>query len=326
MSIPFPHDRLFRAIFRKPRHAAELFRAVLPSDLVPHLDFDKLEERQSGGVDHALEERRADLVFELSCIGSTIPVFIACEAQSAPHPRMSYRMLRYIIDIWERETTERDGVRSFPVVIPLVVHHGPGGWGGAPRHLHELHDVPAEIEAAVQKWLPRADFVLVDLADLSDEVLLEKLELSAVPRLVLYCLKHGRQAGDPAEMLHTVADLMSQVPETPCNRDSLVAVWLYIVEVVDMPPERIQRTLADKLVPQAAEALSTAAEQLRNEGVIKMLAKQLRHRFGELSMDAEQRILSADSEQLDRWSMRVLDASTLGDVFADDDPSTANGG
>ena len=322
MSISSPHDRLFRAIFRKPQHAVELFRAVLPPELVQQLDFDGLEERQSGGVDESLDERRADLVFELSWLGHATPLFLLCEHQSQPDPRMPYRVLRYAIDVWERYGKKPGGARPLPMVIPLVVHHGPGGWGDAPRHLHELQDVPAEVEAVVQEWFPRADFIVVDLTALSDEELLEKPSLSALPKLVLWCLKHGRQTGDPAATLSTMADLMGQVRETPCNRDSLVAVWRYTVEVFDMPPERIQSTLAGRLAPHAEEALSTAAEQLReegrNEGRIEMLVDQLRDKFGALSRDVEQRIQSADKARLKRWNKRLLHASTLDDVFADD--------
>lgn len=53
------------------------------------------------------------------------------------------------------------------------------------------------------------------------------------------------------------------------------------------------------------------------KGMVKMITRQLLQRFGKLSDDAEQRIKRADEALLDTWATRILEASSLDEVFAD---------
>lgn len=63
-----------------------------------------------------------------------------------------------------------------------------------------------------------------------------------------------------------------------------------------------------------------AEGQLEGElkGERTVLLRQLKRRFGEVPEAVEARIRAADSDQLLRWTDRVLDASTLDAVFAKD--------
>ena len=60
-------------------------------------------------------------------------------------------------------------------------------------------------------------------------------------------------------------------------------------------------------------------QQGRQEGILQgeaaLLRRQLVRRFGALPSWAEQRLEQANLEELERWAERVLDASTLAEVF-----------
>ena len=53
----------------------------------------------------------------------------------------------------------------------------------------------------------------------------------------------------------------------------------------------------------------------RQEGEALLLQRLLTRRFGALPADRVTQIRAASSEQLERWSDRVLDAKTLAEVF-----------
>jgi hypothetical protein len=53
----------------------------------------------------------------------------------------------------------------------------------------------------------------------------------------------------------------------------------------------------------------------RLEGEAVLLRRQLLHRFGAVPAWAETRLKGASTEQLEAWGERVLDATTLDDVF-----------
>ncbi|MBF0562049.1 MAG: DUF4351 domain-containing protein [Alphaproteobacteria bacterium] len=63
-------------------------------------------------------------------------------------------------------------------------------------------------------------------------------------------------------------------------------------------------------------------QQWKAEGEAKgksdIVLRQLRRRFGALPTEVEERVRTASSDQLDDWSERFVDASTLADVFGTD--------
>jgi len=53
----------------------------------------------------------------------------------------------------------------------------------------------------------------------------------------------------------------------------------------------------------------------RVEGEVRVLIKQLGKKFGPLSAALSDRIRNASAEELDRWTERVLSATTLAEVL-----------
>ncbi len=51
------------------------------------------------------------------------------------------------------------------------------------------------------------------------------------------------------------------------------------------------------------------------KGEIKLLMRLLERRFGSLSNDLKDRVTKADADTVELWGDRVLDASSLDDVF-----------
>jgi hypothetical protein len=66
------------------------------------------------------------------------------------------------------------------------------------------------------------------------------------------------------------------------------------------------------------EAIQEGVKQGVKQGESAVLLRQLRQRFGN-AIDAhiERRVATASSEQLDTWTMRVLTATSLAELFAE---------
>jgi hypothetical protein len=58
-------------------------------------------------------------------------------------------------------------------------------------------------------------------------------------------------------------------------------------------------------------------DQGRQEGEVRLLLRLLRKRFGDLPGWAEERLRRASSAMLETWSERILTASTLDEVFSE---------
>jgi hypothetical protein len=57
-------------------------------------------------------------------------------------------------------------------------------------------------------------------------------------------------------------------------------------------------------------------QQGRQSGKAALLLRQLERRFGALPDWARDRVLTADTDTMEEWGLRVLDAASLDEVFA----------
>ncbi len=80
------------------------------------------------------------------------------------------------------------------------------------------------------------------------------------------------------------------------------------------------------LSPELQGEIMTIAQQWEAEGIQKgiqkgeaaMLMRQIRHRFGEVPKPITQQISKADPQTLLIWGEKVLDATNLEEIFAED--------
>jgi predicted transposase/invertase (TIGR01784 family) len=142
--MPGPHDLFVRFTFGHPERAMAELRAALPSFVVSRVDWDSLRRESGSVVDPRLRETQSDLLFSarLKDSGRELLLYVLLEHQSSVDRWMALRMLRYVVRLLERwrEGHPEDGL--LPVVVPLVMYHGPEGAWTAPRRVEELFHVP----------------------------------------------------------------------------------------------------------------------------------------------------------------------------------------
>ena len=327
--ISTPHDLLFKSTFSQPQHAVELFRSLLPPGVVRHIDFSTLQVEPTSFIDEKLRARYSDLLFSLQLAGRPAYLYLLFEHQSGPERMMCLRLLRYVLDIWSDHIKQHPRATHLPVVIPIVLHHGEGGWT-EPVTLRDLYDAPPELLEELRPYLPELTFLLDDLAPQTDAALRARA-LTAIPMLVLWTFKHVRRGQDVIPALRQVTDLLSGVLGAPHGVDALATVMRYISEVSESSTEEIHELLVHTMLPQASEALMTNAEKLRGEGrqegrkegreetQRENLIRLLILRFGPLSDVIMARIRRADFTLMERWFERGVTASSLEAVF-DDSP------
>ena len=66
-----------------------------------------------------------------------------------------------------------------------------------------------------------------------------------------------------------------------------------------------------------AQAIAKGVQQGMQRGEAFLLQRQLTRRFGELSAAQQAKLAAATPAQLETWGDRVLDASSLDEVFGD---------
>jgi Putative transposase, YhgA-like len=241
------------------------------------------------------------------------------EHQSTDDPLMAFRLLVYMVRIWELHVRKHPGTKRLPAIVPMVVHHSREGWT-SPTSFPALLDLDPDAIAAIAAYVPTFRFLLDDLRVATDASVRARA-MSAVGRLALLCLRHASEPGKIVQRLARWLDLIREVRSTPDGRDALRLVWQYIL-TVGQPGK--QEDLLEQILllvgEEGKEDVVTAGEMLIEKGRMaerrEILLKLLRTRFGALPRSAAARVRAADPTQLDRWLDRVITAPSLADLLA----------
>ena len=330
------HDKLFRTTFRQVEHAAGELRRMLPAGLVERVDWSTLRHCPGSFVDEALKERHTDLLFSVKLSGFSAFLYVVCEHQSSVEELMAFRLLCYLVRIWEEYLGNNPQAKRLPVIVPVVVHHSEQGWT-ATTAFEELLDLDAEGLSMVAEHVPHFRFLLDDVSFESDEELRGRAMMSALGRVVLWCLRNGRSPWRIEQEIGGWVELLGEVKRGANGAGALRRIWRYIFAVSERTEaEELLEKLLAAVGEEGKEELVTVAEQLREQGRKEgrkeghekgwnkrlqqqrnLVLKLLSRRFGELSEAAVAAVNAADYEQLDEWVERLLTAPTLAEVLAD---------
>jgi hypothetical protein len=249
---------------------------------------------------------------------------------------MALRMLRYVVRQLEHWRQEHPGSALLPVIIPLVLYHGPGGGWSAPRRVEELFDVPDKGEHP-EHWsalVPHFQYLVDDLTTARAEALMARPGPPLV-RLALLVLRYGRTQELP-QRLPEWKPLFAQVSSSPDGFVEFSMVLRYLLWVGGqaaqeatagmlhsvMGPQRLEELMSDwdaqYFNPWRQQGRLEGLEAGRAQGRAEAVLRILTARGIPVDKDVQQLILSCtDLPTLDQWFDRALKATRVSDVITD---------
>jgi len=311
-----PHDTLFKALFSHPRRAAEVLRAVLPSQVVRRIDWSTLEHKSGSFIDDQMRGRHVDLLFSAVIDGRTVQLYLLFEHQSTYDPTMARRLLRYMDRIWDALTPP--DATQLPGILPIVLYHGEKPWSGAPE-FHAMFDLPSECAP----FVPQFQFVLVDLTAL-DPAVIHAWTMSACVRLALLVLRSAHSAAALDEVILGLRDLIVRVMAEPFEDGALRVIIRYILETRGADEfKRAVRVMTDIEKHNDGGTMETIAQMLRREGHVEGRVEgrrntvleliQLRH--GDMPRTLRAQIETANEDELQMWLARAARSATIDELL-----------
>ena len=328
-----PHNGLFLFTFGNLEHARPALESLLPTRISRLVDFSSLALDNGHYVDPDLAHSESDLLFQAQIADRPGKIYVLFEHMSAPEPMFVLRLLGYVLAIWRDCLASKPEMMKLPVIIPLVLHHGPSGWTGAVR-LEELLDMDADGLVDLMDHVPRFGMVMQDIAGVDDEVLVHRT-MTALGRVTLLLLRYAQQAADAYELVGRLAryvELVREVHEAPNGVRAMLAVIRYIQSVTKQSTHEVRRAMQQHEVLLVDEDTywdirspgwreDQAREEGREEGLEKgqrnTLLKMLTARFGALTPQVQACVDAATNEQLDRMCIKILGAQTIEEVLAE---------
>ncbi len=226
---------------------------------------------------------------------------------------MPLRVLVYVGLLYQDLIREKKVTSSgkLPPVLPLVLYNGDRRWD-APV---EMGDLMEDIPGGLSRYRPQFTFLLVDEGAYRDDDLKLLRNLASA----LFRLENSR---DPEHILEAVTLLLEWLaaPEQDSLRRAFT-VWFNRVFFASRkdepkPPElreltEVRAMLAERVEEWKREGL----EEGRKEGEANILLKFLELKFGELSLEDQKKVQSADSDTLLKWTGQILTADTLDEIL-----------
>jgi len=223
-----PHDALFKAAFGQPEIARSELELVLPPEIATHLDLASLAVCAGSFVDEELRHAHTDLLYTVrTTTNDEAFVYVLFEHQSSFDATMPLRLLRYVVRVWERWLREHPEASTMPLVLPVLMHHGPTGWRTAPE-LASMFDASPELVEATRPFLPHFRFLLDDLAEVSLDALSARV-LSTLTHLVQMALWSSRSFERLQEAAPRMRELSATLPRDERSRALLAQLYTYLL-------------------------------------------------------------------------------------------------
>ncbi len=324
-----PHDTFFRAVLGQPAYAASWLGSVLPQRIVRAIDWSTLAAAPDTALGVRFRRHHADLVFTAT-LPNGATVLLVVEHKAQPDPDLASQLLRYVVHL-RRAARRRNGGPE-PLVLAVVLHHGPRPLPGTPPHPH-LTLLPAADAEAFAALQPQVSFVVDDLAACADEPSLHRHGLRPAVQLALLCLRCLRDGtGDDVLAAFARWAVLLRAVDRDDRADTVDAVCWYALAVTEVAPEAltdvvsrilhrpedtIMSTLERTYQKGKAEGKAEGEAKGKAEGRAETILRMLHKRFGELPAEIATRVRTGSLADLDRWTDRILDAATLAELFAD---------
>ena len=312
------HDASYRLLFSNPAIVRGLFQGIIEAPWLDSLDWNGLEPLPTDYVGDKLRQRQGDIVWRVPRLdGRDVYLLLMIEHQSTIDFYMALRILTYLGLLYEALLARRliKSGEPLPVVLPVVIYSGVPRWNAA-LNVSELIGL---IPQGLRRYLPQLQYLIVDEGALVETGKLPQNNLTAL----LFRLEHNRG-------LHDVEDLIQKVynytKADPILRRAFASWTRHVL---------LPRALPDVVVPKVNDLLEIkdmltehsrswthqwkmeGLAEGRQEGQATMLGNLLTRKFGPLPASVQQRLKNAPPQDLQTWSLALLDAHSLDDVFND---------
>ncbi len=230
----FP-DRSLRRLLQDREYVRGLVQIIAP-DIEGFLDFSRITYQKRSFISKALQERESDVLLSVPFQEDTdatdtdaLLIYILIEHQSTVDKTMGFRLLSYMVQIWESQRREwetakiPESERCLQPILPILLYTGDRPWT-VPVSLTPIMDVPEILE----RFVPSFDTLFLGVKETAAEALTQ----SGHPLGWLLRVLQKEHA-DKTEISEALADAVSHIASVDENLAPQIAEALrYFVQLI----------------------------------------------------------------------------------------------
>ena len=328
----FP-DRSTRWLFQDKENVRGLLE-IVAAELVELIDFSQLSQINRSFIPDNLREQESDLVFSVPLQSESetdeLLIYILIEHQSTVDVTMGFRVLFYMVQIWDAQRREWESNNvpksqgRFRPILPILFYTGEQRWS-TPLTLNAIMDIPdllsrfvptfdtlfLGVKAADEARLTQTDHPIGWLLTVLQK---EDATKEVISRALIEALSHINVLDDDhrqqrqRSILYLLLLILHRRPVE--EHDELRRL---VAQHIEQPSDReevgvMAQTMAEHLIERGEERGETRAKQ-------ETLLKLIRFRFDSVPESVTNQITSIQSlSRLDSLFERVLTAQTLDEI------------
>jgi predicted transposase YdaD len=324
---PTPWDSFHRVTMRTEGVPCSLILEKLPAGNLANLLPETARLVTEFITDPGLRQKFMDILIEVQTkSGETRLALVIGEHKSYPDKWVALQLAGYMQRLnewWHSQECNRG--KLLPNVYLIVVYSGKEKWQGN-RSFAELWTPLTEAESLlpIQRRMD-FEYTLIDLGATSDDELSSNKDLRAGWLALKYALRPEEQAAAMPRIAKAIAESPSLAAYIHalllryegCSRE---LIYEELAKVASKQRRGIM-SIADELLAEGrslgrTEGWTEGRTDGLSEGRAGILTHMLRHRFGDIPPSIHRRIERATEPRIKEWSIRVLEAQTIEDVFA----------
>ena len=258
------------------------------------IDFNQLEEQKRSFMSDRLEEQESDLLFTVPFKNGDetdkLIIYILIEHQSTVDVSMGYRLLFYMMNIWQDQRrgwienkVPKSAWRLRPV-LPIVLYTGDRPWQ-VPITLSAIMDIPKELDP----FVPKFETLLLSVKETETETLIktdhpfgwlltvlqqEKSDKQSLIRAMEEAMRRFKTL-DPEQRSQALHYLIMFVTSRRRPEENQELTALIQQHANDMEVEIMAETMADFLIEQGdKQGFERGSIHTKQNDVIKLLTHQ----------------------------------------------------
>ena len=297
MKITDHYDHFFKTVFTDKENAVDFITGVFPKHLKNILKLSTLKIAESSFIDNKLKEHLSDVIYECETInGKQTYITILFEHKSFVPQHPHIQLLRYLTGIWELQLKQK---RRITPVIPVIVYHGKDRW-----IKRDFKNSFVEYEKDFFPYIPAFDYLLIDLSELTDNEIKNKLFTQTALRIGLLIQKNIFNTEILQKHLKDYIILDKLYYREEKGIQFLESLLRYLSYASDISFNDVERSTV-ALPEHGREIFMTLAQQLIERGIEQgeiidkqnVLIKQISKKFG-VSDQEKVTIREMDSPEL----------------------------
>lgn len=314
-------DNGAKLVFDDPVLCAQFLRGYVDIDLLKDVQPEDIEDISERFLPMWQEGRDSDSVKKIHLKDLPLFVITIIEHQSKIHYDMSFKILRYIVMVLTEYETEQEKVHpgvtktkdfKYPPILPIVYYEGSQKWN-ADKNFRER----TYLSNALGKYIPDFEYLVVPLADYTNQELIEKKdELSLI--MLINKLRSSSDFKNLKEIpVEYFENLEKSTPEYLLKLiGKIIAVFLYRLnvprkEVEDFTDQIERREFAMLFDSFEAYDVQETRRISKAEGKAEAMLEILSE-MGNVPEDLRNRILSeTDMPTLSAWLKLSIKAESV---------------